>query len=83
LGGAMPCRDNEHHYDNIQQRINNLHSRFISLRSKHVVAGLELPDSGLDEDVDVRQPFHGGDAVPVGHDEPEGRAVVGDRWPIG
>jgi hypothetical protein len=47
------------------------------------VAGLELPDLGLDEDVDVRQPSHGGDAVPVGHDEPEGRAVVGDRWPIG
>jgi hypothetical protein len=40
------------------------------------VAGLELADVRLGQDVDVLEPFHGGDAVPVGHDEPEGRAVV-------
>src|SRR5215218_10698041 len=42
----------------------------------HVVARLELADVRLGQDVDVLQPFHGGDAVPVGHDEPERRAMV-------
>jgi hypothetical protein len=41
------------------------------------VAGLELADVRLGQDVDVLEPFHGGDAVPVGHDEPEWCAVVG------
>ncbi len=43
----------------------------------HVVAGLELADVRLGQDVDPLQPLHGRDGVPVGHDEPEGRAVVG------
>ena len=41
------------------------------------MAGLELAGVRLGQDVDPCQPFHGGDGVPVGHDEPERGAVVG------
>ena len=44
-----------------------------------VVAGLELAGVRLGQDVDPLQPLHGGDGVPVGHDQPERGAVVGDE----
>ena len=37
-----------------------------------VVAGLELSGVGLGEDVDALEPLHGGDGVPVGHDQRKG-----------
>ena len=45
----------------------------------HVVPGLELAGVRLGQDVDPLEPFHRGDGVPVGHDDPEGRSVVGTQ----
>ena len=45
----------------------------------HVVARLELAGEALGQDVDALQPLHRRDGVPVGHDEPEGGAVVGTQ----
>ena len=44
---------------------------------EHVVAGLELADVRLEQHVDARQPLHRRDRVPVRHDQPEGRSVIG------
>ena len=44
-----------------------------------VVAGLKLAHVRFGQDVDPLQPFHGGDGVPVGHDQPEGGSVVGGQ----
>ena len=41
-----------------------------------VVTRLELAGVRLGQDVDPLQPLHGGNGVPVGHDQPERRPVV-------
>ena len=45
----------------------------------HVVAGLELADEGLGDDVDSLEPLDGGHGVPVRHDEAHGCPVIGTQ----